>query len=97
MKQEYHSVKKKPLDPESIEDKIKKIEDVRNLGIPPSIKLKMKQLRIDIYRGMNIASLDSVLFGLGKRKSDPYVEINYAGMIQRTKVCKSTATPGRPS
>lgn len=82
------------MEPESVEDKIKQVEDVTKLGIPPSIKLAMKQLRIDIYRGVSIASLDSVLFGLGKLKSDPYVEINYGGMIQRTKVCESSADPG---
>ena len=54
----------------------------------------MKQLKIDIYRGIEIASLDSILFGLGKLKSDPYIEINYGGMVQKTKVIKSSTSPG---
>jgi C2 domain len=82
------------LEPESIDEKMKKVENVKDLGIPPSIKLEMKQLKIDVYRGANIASLDPSFLGIIKTKSDPYVEFNYGGMIKRTKTVKSSANPG---
>lgn len=73
---------------------MKKIEDIKDLGIPPSVKLQMKQLRIDVYRAVSIASLDPAIMGFIKTKSDPYFEFNYAGMVKRTKTVKSSADPG---
>lgn len=70
-----------------------KATNLQELSLPPSIKLDIKQLKIDIYRGRDIIGLDPKFFGIAKGKSDPFVEINYGGVILRTKVVKSSVNP----
>lgn len=62
------------------------------LQIPPSVKLKMQQMIITVYRGENFAALDSVLFG-AKKSSDPYIIFNFGSMVLKSSVQKSTLNP----
>ena len=51
----------------------------------------MKQLRVEVWRGKDVLSIDKRLFG--KDTCDPYLKLSFGDMLLKTKTQKSTLTP----
>lgn len=72
---------------------MKRVENLNQLEVPPTIKLNMKQLRIDVYRGRNIVALDRNFFS--KDNCDPYVLFSFGSLQGKTRIVKKNLNPGR--
>lgn len=72
---------------------MKRVENLSSLEIPPTIKLNMKQLQINVYKGKDIVALDENFFS--KNSCDPYVSFSFGSLAAKTRTVKKNLNPGR--